>query len=493
MPKDGSQQAPFLAASRRMAALTLPRLLLAAGLIAIGAMAARYAADSDTWWHLATGRWIVAHGQIPGIDIFSYTQAGADWRIPGWPAQLLLHGVYSIAGDLGLSALAALVVVGAFAAVAAAAPGEQPFVRVVVLLFAAVVSSIYWAARPALFSLLFAALYVLLLREPLAKRALILIPALMVVWANTHGGFAIGFILIALAAGGHGLRWVIGRGADDARAVLRLALIGMASAAAACLNPYGVEMLAYPFKTAGLQALGLYIQEWQPLDPGTPLGMAFVGWLAVTALAALANWKRVDLPALALFAGTAAMALTASRHVPLAALTGVPVLTAALSDLASRVRSLDGLGRRPGSPALNVVVLGVVALMAAVRWLASSTPAALPINSPMRPPTAAVAAMAEQDLPGPIFNSYDFGGYLIWALPEHPTFVDGRTDLYPVELFSDYVTVERGGADALVVLNRYGVRTAIVRNDTPASDLLAASPDWRVVHIDDVAAVYTQR
>ena len=477
----------------RDAALTLPRLLLAAGLIAIGAMAARYAADSDTWWHLATGRWILAHGQIPTTDIFSYTQAGAAWHIPGWPAQLLLFGVYSIAGDLGLSALSALIVVGAFAAVATAAPGDQPFVRVIALIFAAVVSSIYWAARPALFSLLFAALSILLLREPLTKRALILLPALMAVWANTHGGFAIGFILIALAAGGHGLRWVIGRSREDGRAIVRLALIGLASAAAACLNPYGVEMLAYPFKTAGLQALGLYIQEWQPLDLSTPLGLAFVGWLAVTTLAALATRKRVDLPALALFAGTAVMALTASRHVPLAALTGVPVLTAALSDRVSRVASLDGLGRRAGSPALNAIVLGAVALMAVVRWLASSTPAALPIDSPMRPPTAAVAAMAEQGLPGPIFNSYDFGGYLIWALPDRPTFVDGRTDLYPVELFGDYVTVERGGPEALAVLNRYGVRTAIVRAHTPASDVLAAAPDWRVVHVDDVAAVYTQR
>lgn len=476
-----------------MAALTLPHLLLAAGLIAIGAMAARYAADSDTWWHLATGRWILAHGQIPSIDVFSYTQAGADWHIPGWPAQILLFGVYALAGDLGLSALAALVVVGAFAAVAAAAPGEQPFVRVVVLLFAAVVSSIYWAARPALFSLLFAALYVLLLKEPMSKRALLGLPALMAVWANTHGGFAIGFILIALAAAGHGLRWVIGRSKDDGRAIVRLALIGVASTAAACLNPYGAEMLAYPFKTAGLQALGLYIQEWQPLDLSTPLGMAFIGWLAVAALAALINWRRTDLPALALFAGTAVMALTASRHVPLAALTGVPVLTAALSAMASRMRSLDGLGRRAGSPTLNAIVLGAVAVLAVVRWLASSTPASLPIDSPMRPPSAAVAAMTEQDLPGPIFNSYDFGGYLIWALPDRPTFVDGRTDLYPVELFGDYVTIERGGADALAVLNRYGVRTAIVRAHTPASDLLAAAPAWRAVHIDDVAAVYTQR
>ncbi|HRF49060.1 MAG TPA: DUF1194 domain-containing protein, partial [Anaerolineales bacterium] len=104
-----------------------------------------------------------------------------------------------------------------------------------------------------------------------------------------------------------------------------------------------------------------------------------------------------------------------------------------------------------------------------------------------------VAALRAEALPGPLFNSYDFGGYLIWALPEQPTFIDGRTDLYPTVLFQDYVTIENGGPTALEMLGRYGVRTALVRSSSPAATALAGSDSWRKVFSDDVAAVFTLR
>lgn len=476
-------------------ALTLPRLLLTATLIAIGAMAARYAADSDTWWHLATGRWIIEHGAIPTADVFSYTQAGAAWHIPGWPAQLALYGLYALGADLALSAFAGVLVLAAFAAIAAATTGEQPFVRVIALLFAAVVSSIYWAARPALFSFLFAALFIAFLSRPHRRVTWIGLPLVMAAWANTHGGFAIGFILIGLTLAGHGLRWLLRRDDADRRAALALAALGLICALAACANPYGVEMLAYPFKTVGLQALGLYIQEWQSPDLTAPLGVALLAWIALTLAVAVLGRRHVELPGVVIFLGTAAMALSASRHVPLVALAGVPVFTSGLAGLL-RDRLGDratALGNRPGVPALNAVVLILVVALALVRWLASSTPAALPADSPMRPPVAAVAAAQAADLPGPVFNAYDFGGYLIWAWPERPTFIDGRTDLFPVEQFRDYVTIETGDAAALDVLARYGVRTAIVRAGTPISRRLADASAWRVVYGDAIADVYTLR
>ncbi len=473
----------------------MPRLLLLAALIAIGAMAARYAADSDTWWHLATGRWIVAHGAIPTTDVFSHTQAGTAWHIPGWPAQLLLYGVYQLGGDLALSALAAVIVLAAFAAIASATSAEQPFVRVVALLFAAVVSSIYWAARPALLSFLFAAITLAALRRPLSRSTWIALPIIMLLWANIHGGFAIGFILIGLALLGHATRWLFSRSEEDRRAVLALAACCLTCAGAACLNPYGFEMLVYPFKTVGLQALGLYIQEWQPPDLSAPLGQAFLAWVVVTLAVAALAWRRIEGPGLVVFLGATAMAFSAARHVPLAALAGVPVFTTGLSGLlAARLGDrATALGNRPGLPALNAVVLVLVIVLAGVRWLVSSTPASLPIDSPMRPPTAAVAALKVAALPGPLFNAYDFGGYLIWALPEQPTFIDGRTDLFPVDQFRDYVTIESGGDEALAVLERYGVRTAIVRAGVPIDAALAAAPAWLATYRDDIAAVYTLR
>ena len=104
----------------------------------------------------------------------------------------------------------------------------------------------------------------------------------------------------------------------------------------------------------------------------------------------------------------------------------------------------------------------------------------------------AIAALKERGV-SRVLNDYDFGGYLIWALPDRPTFIDGRTDLFPTTLFSDYVTIEAGGPAALDALTRHDVNTAIVRAGSPAAETLAAAPDWRAVASDDVATVYTRR
>ena len=186
--------------------LTLPRLVTAITFLALFAMAMRVSADTDTWWHLRTGQWIVAHGAVPAVDPFSHTRAGAAWLIPGWLVQVPMYLLFAQLGYAGLNLFTAFFVLLAFVFIYLACEGHA-LGRAFTLVLAAAASAIYWSARPQIVSFALAAVfaYLLWLYRWRGVNRLWVLPLLMVVWANAHGGFAIGFILIGLTLAGQAL------------------------------------------------------------------------------------------------------------------------------------------------------------------------------------------------------------------------------------------------------------------------------------------------
>ncbi|MBC8255334.1 MAG: hypothetical protein H8E35_15085, partial [Ardenticatenia bacterium] len=138
-------------------ALTLPRLLTAIVFIAVFTMAVRVPADSDTWWHLASGRYIVHNLTIPLTDPFSHTRLGEPWIDHGWLAQVLFYGLYVLGSWAGLSLAVAALVTAAFAFVYAQSIGN-PYIRAFGVVLGAITSSVIWVARPQTISLLLTAL-----------------------------------------------------------------------------------------------------------------------------------------------------------------------------------------------------------------------------------------------------------------------------------------------------------------------------------------------
>lgn len=501
-----------------MNALTFNRLVVALTFLAIFAMAARVAADTDTWWHLRTGQWIVVHGAIPQTDPFSHTRAGAAWRIPGWIVQAPLYWLFANFGYAGLNLFTAALVTLTFALVYPACSGP-PLLRAFALVLAATVSGIYWSARPQLASLVLAAAFALILYRwrssysPAGlpggegaggERGLLLLPPLMALWANAHGGFAIGFILLALTLVGEALKfvwaWWSSRATQHAlrltaRPLLQLIGIIFLCALAVALNPAGPEMLWYPFKTVGIGALREFIQEWQSPNFHALEQQVFL-WLLLLTFAVVALSRRpVDVTDLVLVCGVAYLGFLAGRNVPLLAVVAPPLLTRHAADLLAR----HGDDRPPlpqrrtftGNAVLNWVLLSVLAL-AAVLKVFTVLPASVNEQAIARvSPVGAAEFIRRERPPGPMFNSYNFGGYLMWALyPEYPVFVDGRTDLYDDAFLREYLRVALGRPGYEAMLDRYGVRLAVVEAESLLGDRLSENPRWRELYRDDVAAVY---
>jgi hypothetical protein len=491
---------------RALRGLSVARLAPVVLVMAIFAMAVRMPADSDTWWHLKSGQLMWTSGQILRSDPFSYTMAGQPWINHSWLAQIGLWCAYRLGGLPALALGLALAVTLAWSLVYRQSEG-QPYVAAFLTLLGALASSVIWIARPQIMSFLLAAVIAWLLNrfKRTGSRWVWLVPPLVVIWANSHGGYILALILIGCHVGGEGLNRLLDPDSSAHRtwrSVAELASLGVISVLAVVLNPYGSRMWTYPLATVRIGPLQAFIEEWAAPDFHRLIFHPFV-WLLLLLLVALGRSRRqADWTDLALVAAFGYLGLLASRNVALFALVAVPVLSRHAAD-ALRAwpplrRLVDPPPRRPSRPQvwLNAALLLLVAAGA-------TTKVGTDLNALDRPsvwgeglPVDAAGWLAHHPPPGNMFNTYNWGGYLIWALyPDQPVFIDGRTDLYSLDsrVLEDYSTVHWIRPGWQEVLDRYGVGFVLTERAGLLDTLLAQIGDWSPVYVDDIAVIYQRQ
>ncbi len=306
--------------------MTIRRLVTCIAFLAVFSMAARVSMDTDTWWHLRAGQWMVEHLSLLNTDPFSYTRVDASWQYPGWLVEVPMYLIYRYLGPGGLNLWTAAMVTIAFIFVWPTLSGGE-FLRAFVIVLAAATSALYWAARPYLVTFVLSAIFLWVLEDYRWKRAnrLWLLPVLMVIWVNSHGGFLAGFLIWAAYFVGEIFSLRIESRKilfTFQRSSLILLAIGGLMLVAVCLNPAGPLMLAYPIKTVGIGALKNYIQEWQSPDFHSLQAQPFA-WLLFLTLGVIGfARRRLALTDFFLVAGFGYMGLLAVRNVALFALVG---------------------------------------------------------------------------------------------------------------------------------------------------------------------------
>jgi hypothetical protein len=110
-------------------------------------------------------------------------------------------------------------------------------------------------------------------------------------------------------------------------------------------------------------------------------------------------------------------------------------------------------------------------------------------------PFEAVAYLRQHDIPGPMFNSYGFGGYLVWALgPERKVFIDGRGELYEVGgVLADYMHISLLKPGAFSLLQDYSIQACLVNRSEPLANVLAAVPEWKLTYSDEISVLFERR
>ena len=103
-------------------------------------------------------------------------------------------------------------------------------------------------------------------------------------------------------------------------------------------------------------------------------------------------------------------------------------------------------------------------------------------------PVAAVRWMQVHQPEGRLFNSYNWGGYLLWTLPEYPVFIDGRADLYGDDILNQWHAVVNADKDALPLLDQWDVKVVLLEPDWPIIEVLKSN-GWKVEFEDEQAVI----
>jgi hypothetical protein len=484
--------------------------------ILVFAMAARTPLDSDMWWHLRAGQQTWQTGRPMLVDTFSYTRSGETWINHSWLSQVGMYLVFKAWGYLGLGALVAALAALSMGLVYAQMEGP-PLLRGFVIVLATAVAAVVWSPRPQMASLVLFGIvgYLLYLYKWRAVDRLWLLPLVFVLWSNLHGGYVLGLLLILAMIAGEMLNHILGLDSERVipwSGIGRLALWGLASWLVVVVNPNGPAMWAIPFRTVEVGVLQDYISEWASPDFHQFVQQPFLWLLFATFGVVGLSGRRLDGSDLVAFVGFGYLALLARRNFGPFAMVAAPVLSRHLPVLLeswvervrlswlqakSRLPFLNKLPQsRPLSPGisktLNALIIGLLALVAVVKVYLVTNPVLVDYFERRTFPVAAVSWVDANRPPGNLFNAYNWGGYLLWNLPQYPVFVDGRTDLYNDQLLEEYLRIVAGGTDALGLLDAHSVNLVLVEAGSALGRLLEASPEWQRPFEDDRAAAFVR-
>ena len=461
-------------------------------------MAARSATDPDLWWHLRTGQLIVQNHAVFHTDPYSFTRFGQPWVDHEWLSQVLMFGLYRLAGWGGLIVVFSAVIASAFLVAFFRSPG-RPYVAGAITLLGAFASAPSWGVRPQMLTLLLASVLLLILERSYKHPSLLWwTPLLMLLWVNLHAGYALGIALMALFWIGDALDVAFGLKDVPATRFRTLALAILVCIAIVPLNPYGAAMYAYPLETLRSQAMQSYIGEWfSPNFHQHRYLPTLAMILATVALAALSP-RRLRPRDILLLSVTTYAALRSVRHIPIYALVAIPILSnlmLAWLQNHGMARALEAKQTPMNSVKVfvNALLLAgfLVFLSARVHYVTRRQPQ----TEAKELPAAAVSFLVAQRPPAPLLNHYNWGGYFIWKLyPRYRVFIDGRADLYGDAFMNDLATSYYLRGDSWRdPFEKWGIRTVVLPPDAPLVTALRALPDWQIIYADDQAVVLTRR
>jgi hypothetical protein len=461
--------------------------------------------DGDPARHLRHGSVILEQGGVIRSDPFSFTRADQPFVGFEYGSQVLLALSDRVGGMAGLVALGTLLISVTLAMLAAwlLRSGLDPLLVLGSVLLTAILSSVHWIARPHLVSWPLIVILLIALERSVAPKAW-QVALLFVIWANLHGTFVYGWLLIGLYCVGYLVEaWLDrdqpGRRLEALAAARRVTLLLPIAVGATVLNPYGWRLPWHVLEFFRDPYLRQTTQEF--LSPNfhaaemKPFLLVLLGVMGVLALLPRPRGTH-----LVVILANIGMALIAQRNVVLFALVGLPLLTLHLGPWWARVSETwppvhrFGMTARSGRTApyvaaglawLTILVLGRGSL--AGRTIVPDT------FSRSRFPVDAVASARSARLEGRLFHEFVWGGFLLYAWPETKVFIDGGTDFYGGALVRDYRSImglHPGWRDSL---DTWRINMVLIRPGSAIAGELNRENGWQRWYCDSTAALFTRR
>jgi len=452
-----------------------------------------FTVEPDVWWHIKVGQDILRTHRLLTADTYSFTARGTPWIAGEWLGEALLAKVKQTWGFAGLLALNLILGTATLTGIYILAllrsrNSKAAFVACGLLLF---LTAGFFTLRPQMLGYFFLVLTLIILERFRQGRweTLWLLPPVFLVWVNTHGSFVIGIFAVAVygiagfveirRGGLYSVPW-----SPSQR--IRLGFVFLASLIALAITPYGTKLAAYPLDMAFLQpGVVANLQDWQPMPLNAPLGKLFLGLVVGFLLAQIVLRCSWHLAEFTLFlAGTVAACLHV-RFLLLFVPFCAPLLAVILSYW------IPPYQPRKDKHTLNALLMtaiavGIIRFFPSTEHLKSRVAEHWPVKS--------VRYLKDHPPPQPMFNTYGYGGYMMYALDgQVKVFIDGRAEVYGHSgVLDDYLKIARLAPNALSLLTAYNVQSCLIGRDEPLATLLAASSQWQKIYADDMSVLFVR-
>jgi hypothetical protein len=448
--------------------------------------------DPDMWWHLKSGEIITTTHTIPVTDIFSYTTNHHSSVPHEWLSQVFIYGAYKAGGYSGLMLwlcilTSCLLVAGYALCSLYSGNAKVGFAgALIVWLF----STVGLAVRPHMvgYLLLMAELIFIHLGRTRSPRWFFALPPLFALWINCHGSFFLGIIVAGIYVFCSFFHFQVGsliapRWNPHTRRMLVLALLLLV--APLFLNPIGAGQVFYPINTLLHQNIGLsQVQEWMPLQLTSERGIALLAVLACLLLIELVQHSQIYLHELLLIAFCTWSAASHARLIFAFGIVAAPILSRLLSN------AWDSYDPEEDRPLPNTVMILASLLICFFAFPGKQN---LTTQVEEHSPVKAVEFIKTNHLSGNMLNDYILGGFLIWAAPEHPVFLDGRSDVFEwtgvLEEFGDWAMLQ---TDPKKLLDKYNIEFCVLSSQSPMVTVLPLLPNWKLAYSDKNAVIFVR-
>jgi hypothetical protein len=448
--------------------------------------------DPDMWWRFRTGQWIVENQSVPFKDYFSTYAMGKPWIEYSWLFELLIYASYALFDLPGVVYfVVGLALIITFVAHRLVRRFGMPLPAEVALVAAAASAmKPVITPRPWLFTIVFFSIELLIIdrvRYSGKFRLLWTLPFIFAIWANLHIQFIYGLAVLGLlvAESVFVFAFPSARITFQAPALSprHLMLVFLACLTATFLTPYHYLLYKQIFEYIDQTGVFLNISELHPMLFRSPDSWLVLMLTITTAF--FLGWRREWRPfPILLFLTGAFLAFRARRDAWFLAITAIWII----GDCARALWQ----GRSFAFSKVQLV-FSAVAVAATLFLLSISrqiSAASLWGIIEQKFPVRAVAHVNAHQLPGPLFNDYDWGGFLLWSLPRLPVVIDGRLNLFGEERLERSLNTWNGHPGWKSDPDLAGAKLVIGNKQRMLVSLLRSDPRFKIVYEDSIAAVF---
>ncbi len=454
--------------------------------------------DNDIWLHLKVGDWILEHSSVPRTGILSRTTADRPWAAYSWFYELLLSLFHSRFHLAGISVYGLLLTVAvAYSIFWMTRRLSGTFWKACILATLTCAAFLFRVfPRPVFFSMtLFTLTLTLLLEARRTGRPQLLywLPPIFVLWANTHiqfiyGIFTLGLFVLVSVLQEVGARrnfrqdWLMA----PSLPIRTLLILFVACAVATCIGPYSYHLYFVVFDYARSTFPYNHIREFQALDFRNYTDFV---QLLVTGFAffTLGRQKVLDLFLLALLCAASIIGFRSQRDAWFVCIPAAACLALAFAGAQRENHNNETWGER-ADLAISLALL--IFLYGRALGFNSQN---LRLAVASRYPVQAINFLRDHPQPGPLYNTYDWGDFIAWYMPNLPVAIDGRTDLYGDELDSLFIMTEDGSVSWNDNPYLRDAQVFLLPKDKPLTNFLASDPRFDLIYQDSLAVVLVRK